>query len=184
MVNILDVMNDPEAFAPWFAGPSWDAWRCILRAAYCLPMSPQELVRFDELAGGRSPPRKRVRQLYVVGGRRGGKDSIASLLGVWSATLEEGHRGRLRPGEKALVQLLAVDRDQSKIVLGYIRSYFEAIPDLRAMIVRETRNGFDLNNGVSISITTNSFRQVRGQTILLSIFDEVAFWKAEDERQA
>ena len=179
-MNILDVMNDPEAFAPWFAGPSWDAWRCILRAAYCLPMSPQELVRFDELAGGRSPPRKRVRQLYVVGGRRGGKDSIASLLGVWSATLEEGHRGRLRPGEKALVQLLAVDRDQSKIVLGYIRSYFEAIPDLRAMIVRETRNGFDLNNGVSISITTNSFRQVRGQTILLSIFDEVAFWKAED----
>lgn len=102
-MNILDVMNDPEAFAPWFAGPSWDAWRCILRAAYCLPMSPQELVRFDELAGGRSPPRKRVRQLYVVGGRRGGKDSIASLLGVWSATLEEGHRGRLRPGEKALV---------------------------------------------------------------------------------
>ena len=47
------------------------------------------------------------------------------------------------------------------------------------MIVRETRNGFDLNNDVSISITTNSFRQVRGQTVVLSIFDECAFWKDE-----
>ena len=98
---------------------------------------------------------------------------------MYAATLEEGHRGRLRPGEKALVQLLAVDRDQSKIVLGYIRSYFDEIPDLRAMVVSETRNGFDLNNDVSISITTNSFRQVRGKTVLLSLFDECAFWKDE-----
>jgi hypothetical protein len=73
-VNIIDVMNDEEAFAPWFDGPSWDAWRIILRAAYCLPMTPQELIAFGELAGGRSPPSKRVRELFVVGGRRGGKD--------------------------------------------------------------------------------------------------------------
>ncbi len=178
-MNVIDVMNDAEAFAPWFEGPSWDGWRVILKAAYALPMTPQELIAFGELAGGRSPPSRRVRELFVVGGRRGGKDSIASLLAVYAATLEEGHRGRLRPGEKALVQLLAVDRDQSKIVLGYIRSYFDEIPDLRAMIVRETRNGFDLNNDVSISITTNSFRQVRGQTVVLSIFDECAFWKDE-----
>jgi len=178
-VNILDVMNDQEAFAPWFEGPSWDSWRVILRAAYALPMSTDELATFRELAGGREPPKRRVRQLFVVGGRRAGKDSIASLLAVYAATLEEGHRGRLRPGEKALVQLLACDREQSKIVLGYIRAFFEAIPDLGAMIVRETRNGFDLNNDVSISITTNNFRQVRGQTILLSIFDEVAYWKSE-----
>jgi hypothetical protein len=176
-VNIIDVMNDEEAFAPWFEGPSWDPWRVILRAAYCLPMTPYELEVFTELAGGRSPPSRRVRELFVVGGRRGGKDSIASLLAVFAATLEEGHRGRLRPGEKALVQLLAVDRDQSKIVLGYIRSYFDE--NLQAMIVRETRDGFDLNNDVSISITTNSFRQVRGQTVVLSIFDECAFWKDE-----
>ena len=178
-MNVIDVMNDAEAFAPWFEGPSWDAWRVILKAAYALPMTPQELIAFGELAGGRPPPSRRVRELFVVGGRRGGKDSIASLLAVFAATLEEGHRGRLRPGEKALVQLLAVDRDQSKIVLGYIRSYFDEIPDLRAMIVRETRNGFDLNNDVSITITTNSFRQVRGQTVVLSIFDECAFWKDE-----
>jgi hypothetical protein len=103
-VNIIDVMNDEEAFAPWFEGPSWDAWRVILKAAYALPMTAEELVVFGELAGGRLPPPKRVRELYVVGGRRGGKDSIASLLAVYAATLEEGHLGRLRPGEKALAR--------------------------------------------------------------------------------
>jgi hypothetical protein len=174
-------MDDAEiGFGRWFDGPSWDAWRVILRAAYALPLSQQELMTFGELAGGRSPPTKRVRELYVVGGRRGGKDSVASLLAVFAATIEEAHAGRLRPGEKALVQLLAVDREQSKIVLGFIRSYFDEIPDLRAMVTSETRNGFELSNAVAISITTNSFRQVRGQTILLSIFDEVAFWKSED----
>ena len=172
-------MDDPDAFGAWFAGESWDAWRCILRAAYCLPMTANDREMFAELAGGRDPPRRRVKQLFVVGGRRGGKDSVARLLAVFAATLEEGHLGRLRPGERALVQLLAVDREQSKIVLGYIRSYFERIPDLRRMVTRETRNGFELSNDVSISITTNSFRQVRGTTILLSIFDECAYWKDE-----
>jgi hypothetical protein len=178
-VNILDVMQDEEVFGPWFSGSSWGAWKVILKGANALPMTDDELHTFRELAGGRNPPAKRVRQLFIVGGRRGGKDSIASLLAVWAATLEEGHRGLLRPGERAVVQLIACDREQSKIVLGYIRSYFEEIPELRGMVERETANGFELNNGVSIVITTNSFRNVRGQTILLSIFDEVAFWRDE-----
>jgi hypothetical protein len=79
-MNILDVMGDEEAFGPWFVGSSWDAWRCILKAAYALPMSASEIESFKELAGGHAPPKHRVRQLFIVGGRRAGKDSIASLL--------------------------------------------------------------------------------------------------------
>jgi hypothetical protein len=181
MTTIIDAMTDAEiGFGRWFDGDSWGAWETILKAAYCLPMTPQELVTFGKLAGGRSPPRKRVKSLYVVGGRRGGKDSVASLLAVYAATIEEAHLGRLRPGEKALVQLLACDREQSKIVLSYIRAFFEEIPDLKSMVISETRNGFELSNGVVISITTNSFRQVRGATILLSIFDEAAYWRSEE----
>jgi hypothetical protein len=180
MTTIIQAMNDPDAFANWFVGPSWDPWKAVLKGAFALPMTGAELEVFGELAGGRSPPSKRVKQLFIIGGRRAGKDSIASLLAVFAATLEQAHIGRLRPGEKALVQLLAVDREQSKIVLNYIRAFFDELPDLRAMIARETRDGFDLNNDVSIRITTNSFRQVRGSTVLLSIFDECAFWRAED----
>jgi hypothetical protein len=67
-------------------------------------------------------------------------------------------------------------------VLGYTRSYFNDIPTLRAMVRRETGDGFELSNGVDIAISTNSYRDVRGRTLLLAILDEVAFYR--DERSA
>jgi phage terminase large subunit-like protein len=143
-------------------------------------MTPQELVIFGELAGGRSPPLRRVRELIVTAGRRAGKDSIASMLATFAATIEQGHIGRLRPGEMAVVQCLAVDRDQARIVLSYVKAFFDAIPDLKAMVVRETRFGLGLSNGVSIEVTTNNFRQARGRTVMLAILDEAAFYRSDD----
>ena len=181
VVNIIQAMNDEEiGFGRWFGGDSWANWRVILKGAFALPLTREELVAFRELAGGRDPPLNRVRELFVVGGRRGGKDSIASLLAVFAAAIEEGHVGKLRPGEQAIVQCLACDRDQSKIVLGYIRSFFEAIPELAGMVTSVTRLGLELESGVNITVATNSYRQVRGRSILLAIFDEVAFWRSED----
>jgi hypothetical protein len=77
---------------------------------------------------------------------------------------------------------LACDRDQAQIVLGYTRSYFENIAPFRAMVQRETASGFELNNGVDIAIATNSYRAVRGRTLLLAVLDECAFYR--DERSA
>jgi len=183
MTTIIDVMNDSEiGLGRWFAGESWAAWRVVLKAAFALPMAAEELVVFGELAGGRAPPRKRVRELFAVGGRRSGKDTIASLLAVYAAAIEEGHVGRLRSGEQAMVMCLAVDRDQSRIVLDYIRSYFAEIPDLARLVTRETRLGLELASGVALTVATNGFRQPRGRTISLAILDEVAFWK--DEKSA
>jgi hypothetical protein len=112
-----------------------------LKAAFALPMSPTELATFRELAGGRAPPRRRVKETIVISGRRSGKDSIASLLAAFAAAIEENHVGHLRPGETAHVLLIACDRDQARIVEGYVRSFFNEIPELRAMVTRETRNG-------------------------------------------
>jgi hypothetical protein len=179
MTSIIDAMGDAECFGPWFEGESWNAWRAILKAAFALPMTPQELITFGELAGGRAPPGRRVKELIVAAGRRSGKDSVASLLATYFAVIEQGHLGRLRPGEQAVVQCLAVDREQARIVLSYIKAFFSEIPDLGAMVTRETRFGLELNNGVSIEVTTNNFRQARGRTVLLAILDEVAFYRDE-----
>ncbi len=108
------------------------------------------------------------------------EDSIASLLATFATTIEQGHLGKLRPGEVAVVQCLAVDRDQARIVLSYIKAFFDAIPDLKAMVVRETRFGLELSNRVSIEVTTNNFRQSRGRTVLLAILDDVAFYRSDD----
>ena len=43
-------------FARWFDGPSWDAWKVILRAAFALPMSKKEIAFFETIAGDRDPP--------------------------------------------------------------------------------------------------------------------------------
>ncbi len=180
MTTIIQAMQDVEdGFGRWFAGDSWANWRTVLKAAFALPLTAGELVTFRELAGGRDPPKQRVRELWICAGRRAGKDSIASLLATYAATIEEAHVGRLRPGELATVQCLACDREQAQIVLSYIKAFFDAVPGLKDLVARETRLGLELASGVSITVATNSFRQTRGRTISLAIFDEVSFWRDE-----
>jgi hypothetical protein len=179
-MNIIEAMEAPEVFRPWFPGDSWAAWKAILRAAFALPMTAEELVTFGELAGRRSAPTKRVKELVVIAGRRSGKDSIASAAIAWAAGIEQAHLGRLRPGERASVMLLACDREQARIIRGYVGSYFQTIPGLSALVVGETRAGLELSNGVEIVIATNDFRAVRGRTILCVCLDEAAFYSDEN----
>jgi hypothetical protein len=104
---------------------------------------------------------------------------VASVIAAHSAALfNDGHR--LRPGERALVMCLATDRDQSKIILNYTRSYFTDIPFLKSMVGRETAYGFELDNSVDVAISTNNFRAVRGRPVLCAILDETAFWLDEN----
>jgi hypothetical protein len=178
-LDIVQAMDHRGLFGPWFkGGSSWDGWRAVLRAAYGLPMSEQEREFFRTVAE-REPPSKRVKELWVIAGRRAGKDSIASLITAHAATFFD-HRERLRPGERALCACLACDRDQARIVLNYVRSYFRDIPPLAAMITREVAHGFELRNHVDVAISTNSFRNVRGRPILCAVLDECAFYRSED----
>jgi hypothetical protein len=176
-ISIDEALTDPELFEPWFSGETWDGWRAVLKAAYALPMTGDEVEFFRSVAE-RDPPKRRVRELWCIVGRRGGKDSVASVIAAHSAALfDQGYR--LRPGERALVMCLAVDRDQAKVVLNYSRSFFTDIDLLKGMVQRETATGFELTNSVDVAISTNSFRSVRGRPILCAILDETAFWRDE-----
>src|SRR6266446_6340816 len=100
----IEAMEDPNLFQPFFPGETWGGWKAILKAAYALPMSDEEVAFFRTVAE-RDPPSKPVRELWFIVGRRGGKDSIASALAAHAAALfNDG--GRLRPGERALVLCL------------------------------------------------------------------------------
>ena len=140
-------------------------------------MSDDEREFFRTIAE-RDPPTSRVRELWIVAGRRAGKDSIACMISAHAAALFNQH-DRLRRGERALVACLACNREQAQIVLNYTRSYFTDIPSLKSMVTRRVANGFELNNGVDIAIATNSFRSIRGRAILCAIFDEIGFWRDE-----
>lgn len=185
--DIVAAMNDPATFGGWFRGASWGGWRVVLKAAFAMPMSNKEIEFFRAIAD-RDPPRERVRELWCVCGRGAGKDSVASVIVAHTAAMFNRPKpvgtlaklaSVLRGGERALCMALACDRDQAKIVLGYTKSYFNEIPSLRAMVTRETQHGFELSNRVDVAIATNSFRSVRGRSILAVVLEECSFWKDE-----
>jgi hypothetical protein len=176
-VPVSVVLDDPLLLGPYFAGDSWATWRAILRAAEGLPLDDAQLTRFRDVAE-RDPPAKRVRELWVIGGRRSGKDSIASAIATVAAL--GNYRDRLRPGERATVMCLAVDRTQAKIVHRYIAGYFHKNALLRPLLVRESDDSIELSNDVEIVVATNSYRAIRGRTIVCVILDETAFWWSED----
>jgi hypothetical protein len=176
--DVVAAMNDRRLFEPWFRGPTWDGWRAVLKGAFALPMSDAELAFFRTVAE-RDPPKKRVRELWIVAGRRAGKDSIASLIAAHAAATFD-RQDKLRPGERALVSCLAYDRDQSRIILDYTRGYFSESALLQQLVQEDERaSDFQLANRVDVAILTNSFRAVRGRPILLAVLDELSVWRDE-----
>jgi hypothetical protein len=174
VTSIIDFLDAPEFLGSHFEGATWDRWRAVLRAAFALPMSDRDLALFGEVAGGRTPPKKPVRELVAAVGRGGGKDSVASALATFIAAT--GDFSRLRVGERATVLTLATDRDQAAIAFSYIAGYFEQTPLLAALVERTTADTIELRNGAQIIVGTNSLRAPRGRTICCAIYDECAFW--------
>jgi hypothetical protein len=178
--NTMDfptAFDDPNMFGSFFQGPSWNGWRAINRAAYASPLTPQQLIMFGELGGGREPPKKRVRELWIGAGRRAGKDSVVSAMATFAGL--QRYDG-LRPGESPVIACLAVDRSQARIILKYIKGYFERIELLHGMVERETADGLLLTNGCEILVMANSFRAVRGRTIVFACLDECAFFRSDE----
>ncbi len=178
-LSIIDAMNDPALFGNWYSGPSWDPWKAVLAGAFCLPMTEAEKEIFREVAGGREPPKKRPKEIWVAGSRRLGKGAVASALAAWSAAFFD-KQDRLRPGERALVLCLSVDVKLARVLLGYIKAFFVSIPMLKEMVVNETQWGLTLNNGVDIEVMAASMSGVRGRAIELVVLDELSFFSTEN----
>jgi hypothetical protein len=174
--SIVEVME--RVFGDAYSGESWGPWRAVLKSAFNLPMTEEEFAFFQIVAGGRPLPAARCRELVICAARRAGKDAIASLVCAWFAMTFRPD-GRVRPGERPLILLLAAGRAQSRSLLGYVRGLFE-IPALKSLITRETQDGFELANGIDISVGTADFRTIRGRTVLLCIMNELAFWRDEN----
>jgi hypothetical protein len=176
--NIVDAMRSAKLFGPFFLGQSWNNWQTVLKGAHALPMTETETAFFRSVTL-RDPPTRPVRELWINAGRRAGKDSFASFDVAYSAATFS-NAGRLRKGERCLCLGLACSRDQAKIVLNYTRAYFTEIPALKAMVQRETADGFELSNGVDVVIGTNNFRSVRGRPVLRAVLDECAYYRDEN----
>jgi len=182
--TVIRFLDDPKLLGGHFAGDSWATWRAVLKGAFAPDMTPAELTRFQEVAGGRAPPTRAVRELVCAVGRGGGKNSISAALAVFIATTCD--TSRLRAGEYADIACFATDREQAGIAFSYIRELFEDVPLLAGMVkVRGKRlsitdNSIELHNKARISVVTANRRSPRGKTIAACIFDEIGFWFNQD----
>jgi hypothetical protein len=180
-ITYAEACHDPNLFGPWFSGDTWATWRVVDKALFGLPLDDDELAVFCELTGRDEAPTAPVTEAWLIMGRRAGKDvkaaSIATYIVTFGAEIYS-YRKHLTRGERGVVQVLAVDRDQARVCLGYVRAFFEQ-PIFAKMVARDTADGLELTNSLAIEITTNDRRRVRGRTVIAAIFDEVAFWQAE-----
>jgi Phage Terminase len=155
---------------------TWSTWITILRAAYGLPLDEQQRQRFATIAGDRSLPSQRVRELWVVAGRRSGKSRMSAAIAIHTA-LFVPHK--LVRGERGMVLVIAGTVDQSRMVFDYVRGFLDAAPALAKEVVNTTRHEILLRNGIVIAVHSNSFRTVRGRTLVAAVFDEISFWRDE-----
>lgn len=181
-ITYADACRDPHLFGPWFSGETWATWRVVDKALFGLSLDPDELPIFKRITGRDEAPTEPAKEAWFVCGRRSGKDVKAASIAVYLATFGAeiyGYRGRLVRGERGVVQALAVDRDQARVVMGYVKAFLEQ-PIFEQMVLKDTADTIELTNGLAIEITTNDRRRVRGRTVVAAVFDEVAFWQAEN----
>jgi hypothetical protein len=178
---ITEALLDKSLLGAALGNPkTWNTWLAVFQAAFGLQLDDEQVEIFASVAGSRKPPTKRVRELWAVVGRRGGKSRMAAALAVYIALF---CKHKLAPGEVGMVLILSASFAQSKTVFGYAKAFLSKSPVLRKEIASVTKEEIVLRNGIVISSHANSFRTVRGRTLVAAIFDEVSFWRDDTSAQ-
>ncbi len=177
----IKLMHDRRMFGKFFRDvKTWAAWEVFLKAVFTLSMTAVERELFTRSTGLDGPLKQRPSQVYVIAGRRSGKSVMAALIALYLALFEDW-KGKVSPGERPVVLLMAVDKAQAGIVKRYIEGFLDLTPTLRAVVKKVTAESIELENGVVILIKPCSFRAIRGLTVVAAVLEELSFWRFESE---
>jgi hypothetical protein len=165
-VNYIESLDDPQVFGRWFSGESWRNWRVVEKSIFGLPLEAAELPLFRELTGRAEPPTEAASEVWIIAGRRTAKSRKAATIGVYLSTIAAevmGYRASLAPGERGVVLVMAVSKQQANVVLDYARALFKAIPMFNRLVERDTPDGLELRNGLALTVLPADFRAIRGE---------------------
>jgi hypothetical protein len=155
-ITIIDAVTHPAIWGSlWFSDrESWWPWFVVFKVVFGLPLDDRELALFRQCTGREAPPpADGFNEIWLVCGRRGGKSLALATIATFLAVFRDWS-GSLAPGERGVVQILASDRSQARVIFRYVRGLLTRVPPLAAMIERETREAIDLTNGLTLEITT------------------------------
>ncbi len=187
-LSIVKACHDEQLFKPFLQDrrgkiDTWRRWMVALRCLYGLPVTldwQRQLVRECTGRDASLLPRDGFSSALFLTGRRSGKSRTSAIAGAYEAALS-GREKLLAAGEKGLVAIIAPTRKQGGVVKGYLRAIFDQTDMLRQEVVRETREGFELRNGVEVVVLVADWRSVRGYSLLACICDELAFMGLDEE---
>lgn len=178
-ITIASALSDPKLLGAALGSlDTWQTWFATLKATFGLSLSDDERAAFASVAGGRLPPKEKVSELWAIVGRRGGKSRAAAAIAVYIAVFAD-HRHKLSPGEVGYVLSLSPSLPQAQLVFSYALAFLQSSPILKQKIESTTSTEIRLRGGIVIATHPNSFRTVRGRTLLACVFDESAFWRDE-----
>ncbi len=182
-MNILQAMDDPELFRPWFKprwlrGDTWAVWRVFLKALYALPMDAAEVEIFRKHTGRTTPPTESFDRAWLVCGRRSGKSRIAALISTYNSVFRE--YPTLQRGEYGVMPIIASDKKQASVIFDYVANFFHDIPLLAKLVVSETKDSLELSNNIHIEVHASDYRSVRGYSMIGGCLDELSFWKTDE----
>jgi hypothetical protein len=176
-MNLIEALDGP--FKAWLGDSDWRPWRAFLKVLSAVPLDPDERDLFHRCTGRTATFDAPVSEAWVVVGRRGRKSAIAAVIGVHAAVFRDW-RSVLAPGETGRVLIVAVTKDQARIVRSYCEAILRSHPDLEALIEATDQESITLTNGLAIQCVANSFRSIRGPAVVCAVFEELAFWRSDE----
>lgn len=136
-------------------------------------------------------------RISMIIGRRGGKTTLAAMLGIFGA-IKTNWRPFLTKTPTATIAILSHTRELSEEILNLLRQLVEDSEVLCRLIDTEERNTqstfnlkipfFEVNakgekvlvySSVTIKVGAASKKTIRGRAICVLLCDEIAFWGTE-----
>ena len=174
--DIIEALTSGKIFGPAFPRPeTFAGWQVFLKSVYGIPLAQTELATFQGSTGRDRPWPEGHQETYAIVGRRGGKTRMAALIAAYEALFGD-YATRLAAGERAWIFLIATDKAQAGVALGYIKALIELFPDT---IEKTLAEEIWLRNRIVVSVKTCSYRATRGFAVAALIADELSFWRDE-----
>jgi hypothetical protein len=168
-----------EVMGPAWFTDDWLAWRAFIKASFGEYLDDTEFQVFVTCTGLTERPVGRQREIWLPVGRRGGKSRIEALIAVHLACCYD-YSPYLAPGETGVITVLADTRAHASVIMGYAKAALLGHPKLRSLVTRSLVETVELDGNVEISVVTASIKAVRSQTTIAAVFDEIAFWEADE----
>ena len=172
---LVDLLDDPELFAPVVERHDLTAWRAFFKSLEAVPLTSTELATYKQATGRLEAPSATINEAWLVIGRRGGKSFSMALLACYAAMRD--YSQYLAAGERATIAIVATDRRQARTIMRYVKGIVEAVEALAGMVESEAAESIDFASQTTIEIMTAGFRSIRGYTIAAALLDELAFWR-------